>query len=374
MSSFDVKIHRLEVFPHPNADALELAQVGLFRAVVQKGAYRTGDHALYIPEAAVLPEALIEELGLTGKLAGSQKDRVKAVRLRGELSQGIVCRPDRVTRSNMVDGDWANVIIRDDMIGDEIIDWADTLGIHKYEPPVPVHLAGKVKAQTRLLPWMDIENIKKHPDMFTPGEWVYATEKVHGTCCLVTYDAVGVELLVSSKGMAKQGLCLQEDPSNTYWRAVRSSGIHQVLIELAERWNATRVAVFGEVYGAGIQDLAYGHKGDEDPQFRVFDMAVEEEGSVWWVDTHSIRILFNYLAEEGHASVHTMPILYEGPYDYDRILEVTTGKTVVGNGAHIREGVVIRPSPERFHRQSRVIGKSINPDYLVRKGETTEFE
>lgn len=371
MSSFEVAVHKIRVFPHPNADALELAQVGLFRAVVPKGVYQDGDYALYIPEAAVLPEALIEELGLTGKLVGTQKNRVKAIRLRGELSQGIVCRPMALDSLFAGLGFKAPEVI-DDMLHD---DFADLLGIHKYVPPVPVHLSGKVKPTTRMLPWGEIENVKKYPDMFTPGEWVTATEKVHGTCCLVTWDAVNNELLVSSKGMAKQGLCLEPDETNTYWRAVLASGVAAVLASLAERWDATRVAVFGEVYGAGIQDLAYGHKGTEGPQFRVFDMAVEEDGSVWWVDTHSIAVMLTWVAEETcTVPVGTMPILYEGPYDYDRIMEVTMGKTVVGGGAHIREGVVIRPVPERFDRQSRVVGKSINPDYLVRKGDTTEFE
>lgn len=93
MSTLKVTAEQLTVHPHPNADALELAQVGLFRAVVAKGAYRPGDWAVYIPESALVPEGLVEELGLTGKLAGSRRNRVKAIRLRGELSQGIVCRP-----------------------------------------------------------------------------------------------------------------------------------------------------------------------------------------------------------------------------------------------------------------------------------------
>lgn len=93
MSTLRVTAELLTVHEHPNADALELAQVGLYRAVVAKGAYRSGDAAVYIPEQSVLPAALIEELGLTGRLAGGESNRVKAVRLRGELSQGIVCRP-----------------------------------------------------------------------------------------------------------------------------------------------------------------------------------------------------------------------------------------------------------------------------------------
>lgn len=80
MSTLGVTTERLTVHPHPNADALELAQVGLLRAVVAKGAHRTGDWVVHIPENELLPDALIEELGLTGKLAGSRRNRVKAIR------------------------------------------------------------------------------------------------------------------------------------------------------------------------------------------------------------------------------------------------------------------------------------------------------
>ena len=75
MSTFKVTAEKLVIHPHPNADALELAQMGLYRAVVPKGVYKTGDYAVYIPEQAVLPDDLIEELGLTGRLAG--EDRIR---------------------------------------------------------------------------------------------------------------------------------------------------------------------------------------------------------------------------------------------------------------------------------------------------------
>ncbi len=45
MSTLRVTAERLTVRPHPDADALELARVGLFHAVVARGAYRTGDSA-----------------------------------------------------------------------------------------------------------------------------------------------------------------------------------------------------------------------------------------------------------------------------------------------------------------------------------------
>ncbi|GLX53559.1 hypothetical protein Shyhy01_65090 [Streptomyces hygroscopicus subsp. hygroscopicus] len=93
MSTLRVTAEVLTVHEHPNADALGLAQVGLYRAVVARGAFRSGEVAVRIPEQAVLPDELTEELGLTGRLAGAAANRVGAVRLRGELSQGIVCRP-----------------------------------------------------------------------------------------------------------------------------------------------------------------------------------------------------------------------------------------------------------------------------------------
>lgn len=93
MSQFAVEVVVLDdVVPHPNADALDLAVIGGYRAVVKKGVFKKGDSVVYIPEDALVPEDILEHIGLTGRLAGKQKNRVKAIRLRGELSQGIVVR------------------------------------------------------------------------------------------------------------------------------------------------------------------------------------------------------------------------------------------------------------------------------------------
>jgi hypothetical protein len=46
-----------------------------------------------------------------------------------------------------------------------------------------------------------------------------------------------------------------------------------------------------------------------------------------------------------------------------------------GKAVHVREGIVIRPVKERYeHDIGRVILKSVNEAYLLRGGETTEFE
>ncbi|MFG2437825.1 RNA ligase (ATP) [Streptomyces sp. NPDC048508] len=355
MSTLRVTAEMLTVHDHPNADALELAQVGLYRAVVAKGAFRTGEHAVYIPEQSVLPAPLIEELGLTGRLAGSAADRVRAVRLRGELSQGIVCRPEA-----LADVDLARA-------AEEGTDFAETLGIVKWVPPIPPTMDGDVESAPGLLPWVDIENIQRYPDIFTEGEPVVLTEKLHGSACLLTYLADGDRVHVSSKGFGAKSLALKEDPRNLYWRAVHAHGVPQAAARLAERLGARRVGIFGEVYGAGVQDLTYGADGRREAiGYAVFDVSAEIDGEVRWLDA----------AELLTGELPLVPRLYEGPYAIGRVVEIASGReTVSGRGLHLREGVVIRPAVERYSPVTggRAVAKAVSPAYLTRKGGT-EYE
>ncbi|KQX57346.1 MULTISPECIES: RNA ligase (ATP) [unclassified Streptomyces] len=356
MSTLRVTAEVLTVHPHPDADALELAQVGLYRAVVAKGAYRTGDAAVYIPEQAVLPAPLIEELGLTGRLVGGKADRVKAVRLRGELSQGIVCRPRALADTDLVSA------------AAEGTDFAEALGIVKWVPPIPPTMSGEVEAAPDLLPWVDIENLQRYPDVFEPGEPVVLTEKLHGTACLLTHLAEEGRVQVTSKGFGAKGLALREDPRNLYWRAVRGHGLAAVAERLARRLGARRVGLFGEVYGSGVQDLAYGADArSETVGYALFDVSAEIDGQVRWLDPAEVL-------EPGEVPL--VPRLYAGPYDLDTVLAHADGReTVSGRATHLREGVVVRAATERHSPVlgGRAIAKAVSPAYLTRKGGT-EYE
>lgn len=359
MSTLRVTAERLTIHPHPNADALELAQVGLFRAVVAKGAYRTGDWAVYVPESALLPEDLIGELGLTGRLAGSRSNRVKAVRLRGELSQGIVCRPkllaDRDLAAEHRDG----------------TDFAGELGITKWVPPVPVHMGGDLVDAPDLLRWIEVENAKRYPDAFESGEPVVATEKIHGTACLFTLVAATGEEFASSKGHGSRHQALAFAEKNLYWRALTAHGVPEAARGLAERFGAARVGVFGEVFGAGVQDLAYGETGrGEQPGYAVFDVSLDVDGALSWVDAADLP---EVLESVGLPSV---PLLHDGPYDEAALLALAQGEeTWSGGGLHLREGVVVRPRRERYSPVlgGRAIVKFVSDAYLTRRGGT-EYE
>lgn len=355
MSTLRVTAEVLTIHEHPNADALELAQVGLYRAVVAKGAYRTGERAVYIPEQSVLPAGLIEELGLTGRLAGSRSDRVKAVRLRGELSQGIVCLPQALAEVDLTKA------------AEDGTDFAEALGIVKWVPPIPPTMNGDVESAADLLPWVDIENIQRYPDIFAPGEPVVLTEKLHGSACLLTYLADEGRVHVSSKGFGAKSLALKEDPRNLYWRAVHGHGVPAAAARLAERLGARRVGIFGEVYGAGVQDLTYGADGRRETLgYAVFDVSAEIDGEIRWLDSAALL----------DGELPLVPRLYEGPYDIDRVLEIASGReTVSGRELHLREGVVVRPAAERYSPVTggRAIAKAVSPAYLTRKGGT-EYE
>ena len=358
MSTLRVTAEPLTVHEHPDADALELAQVGLYRAVVAKGAFRTGDYAVYIPEQAVLPDGLIAELGLTGRLAGSAKNRVRAVRLRGELSQGIVCRPAAVLGLPGVDLAAAHA---------DGADFAELLGITKWVPPVPTSMSGQVEAAPELMPWVDIENLKRYPDIFEPGEQVVVTEKIHGSACLFSYFAEDGRVQVSSKGIGAQKLALIEEDRNLYWRAVRAFRLPEVAAKIAVDLGATRVGIFGEVFGAGVQDLRYGaDAGTASPGYAVFDVSAEIDGLLVWLDA----------AEVLDGVLPLVPRLWSGPFDVAKLLELAEGaETVSGQGLHLREGVVVRPSVERYSPVlgGRAIAKVVSEAYLTRKGGT-EFE
>jgi len=350
MSSFSVPVIRIRgIEPIANGDAIELAVVGDYRSVVRKGQFTAGSLAVYLPEASVLPDSLIGELGLVGKLAGGARNRIKAIRLRGCLSQGILL--DRIP-ANANEGDCV----------------AMSLGVVKYDPPVPAHMAGEVANLSGHPLRYDIENFKAFPDVLADGEDVEMTEKTHGTFCgagvvpgLVHPEMCGGDGLVYSKGLGSKGLVFRDNGANAgnlYMQAVRAADLHAAIRRV---FPGHTVHVLGEVYGAGVQDLAYGRR---DRTFAAFDINVD--GRYLDRDAFSTAV-----AELGIAR---MPVLYRGPFSRATLYAHTDGNTVVGGGAHIREGVVVVPVAERRDATiGRVVLKSVSGDYLTRKGDATEF-
>ena len=351
MAEFAVKTHTITVRPHPDPEVerLECAMVGDYSVVVGKGNHQTGDVVAYIPEASVVPQDLIVEMGLEGRLTGSQRNRVKAVKLRGQLSQGLVYKVSGV-----------------DEVG---VDVTDVLGITKYEPRIPAEMAGEVwNAFGQTLKY-DIENIKGYPNVLEDGETVVFTEKIHGTwTCLGLNDGTPI---VTSKGQSARGLAFKiEDGLNDrsmYVQQWREYGNR--VRELAERLEISSVYVLGELYGPGVQDLQYGLKARH---FRVFDVFVGPKDTGRYLSYDQMMAAVDYIFE-------TVPILYYGPFKKNLMEFYANGRdnggmSILAN--HVREGIVIRPLEERTDPDAgRCIFKSVSEKYLLRKSKNaTDYQ
>ena len=352
MAEFEVKVYPLKIEEHPNADALELGVVGEYRSCIRKGDFEDGQLVAYIPENSVLPDSLIEEMGLTGRLAGKDKNRVKAVKLRKVLSQGLVYAMDGVKE------------------GDDV---TEQLGVTKYEPPIPTSMRGQVKNVSGKTLKYDIENIKKFPNVITEGEWVSITEKLHGTwACFGFFEN---ELIVTSKGLSAQGLSFdmeaESNRGNLYVKMFRENAmaILDIIEEVKDRYRVDTAYVLGEIYGKGVQDLDY---GVEKPELRVFDIYAGRPNLGEFLGPDEIKDLCDNADPVGIdlIRVSMVPELYRGEFYPEVLEEHTKGQTTL-RGNHTREGVVIRVVPETTdYELGRVILKSVSEKYLLRKGAT----
>ncbi len=140
--------------PIPNADAIESASVRGWNVVVRKGEFSIGQAVLYFEIDSALPLsdprfAFLAARGTKILDPGTETERVvhrlKTARLRGVYSQGLVLA---LTDFPEVTGLLQNQPLPS-LLGasaDDLAtyDWAGLLGVHKYEPPIPLSWAAQV--------------------------------------------------------------------------------------------------------------------------------------------------------------------------------------------------------------------------------------
>ena len=430
MADFAVRVVRINqpVENHPNADRLSIVRVGGYLCIsgkLEDGSHRysEGDYVLYIPEGAVLPEWLLKHMDFwkvdpetgegKGILAGSQGNRVKALKLRDIVSQGVLmpvhfghslhaCAYEIETeetvrvRERMLElkgpgyefmahrhviaaGSLSDCPDPDGWTTDEDgRSIADILGITKYEPQIPAHMNGEVLNLFGITHKYDFESIQTVTDLFEAGEDVAATEKTHGTFCQIGYvPGLGNpecfdngDIYVCSKGLGNSGLAFKNNDANAKnlyvrnLRALLDAGLAERLAELSvmDGGDAKPIRIFGEIFGPGVQDLHYGRK---EPTFQSFDIKVGDRFLPPLEFDMATKMLM----------IEPVPTLYIGPFDLDALAKVRDGKDTLSS-THVREGIVIRSSTGAYHpNHGRKIGKWISPAYLLRKAkDATEFQ
>lgn len=349
MADFKVSKEVVEVKPHLNADALEILKVGGYQMVAKKGLYQDGDVVVIIPKASVIPPGpILEEF--QNYLVGPEKNRVKAIRLRGEVSEAITWPLDKLEEL-AVEQDSSTGILGDRIllgkytrlqeaeVGEDI---SEILGIKEYEPPIPSNMTGEVAPYSGYARKHDVSHYASYADELT-GD-VTVTEKIHGTQLNYIVDRDGKEI-VASKGILKKGLSIKEDEGNVYWQAVRNSNLYNLSFLLS----GEQVQFLGEVIPTQ-KGFTYG--GGE-KRAVLFDVVVD-----------GASIPYEDLPEE--IKELWVPIFHQGAIPFPEELEnLSKGKEQVsGKEEHIREGIVVKAlNDAKAEDGTRLVLKVLNPKY-----------
>ena len=309
-----------DIQPIEGADMIELSIVDGWKVVVAKNVgHKVGDMVIYCEIDSFLP--IKDEFEFLRKTSykkmsdGMEGFRLKTIKMRGQVSQGLILPMSVV--------EYTNVQFEVGM------DVTNLLGITKYEPPIPAELSGKVKGLfPSFLRKTDEERVQNLTKEYE--EWrhqskhqFYVTEKLDGSSA--TYYIKDGEF-----GVCSRNLELLETERNTFWNVARDLKLEEKLREFGRN-----LCIQGELIGEGIQGNPYKIKGHTVRFFNVFD-----------IDSRTYYGLPMFLATMQHKlKLETVPLLtnltMELPQTIDECLAFAEGKSQLNSNAE-REGVVIR--------------------------------
>lgn len=345
-----------DIRPIPDADAIECAQIqGWTVVVAKKDGFKIGDLCIYIEIDSQCPSdnpvfAFLEK----------RKYRVRTIKLRGQLSQGLI-----LPLSILSDKSWKE--------GEDV---TTELKITKYDPQ---HEAERVMAErpsgkqpkNRILKYLmkykwfrkwwnkrnattsdfptylgisktdetRIQGLARDWDKFI-GKEFHHTEKMDGQSG--TYFHNG-----NTFGVCSRNLWLKKkDMSTTYWDVAEKYNIEKFLCELRAKHRAKLVVLQGEICGPSIQGNKYGF-GDN--VLFVFNIKIDGVS----LETPMI------IKELNDTTMRTVP--YLGLYTFtnvEDVLKYVEGKSTINPKAD-REGCVFRCNGISF--------KAINNQFLLKE-------
>ena len=330
MSTHNVDVfHIQEIFPHYNADNLSIIKPFGFQVVVQKDSFKVGDLVAYCPPDTIVPFSY-PDFSFLQKNApeGRTNHRVKVIKLRGEVSQGLLIKAPH----GSVDGE--NIF--------------EQLGCQWYEAPEVfdgVKLGGKQESGPSLFaPVYDLENVRRYHKILLPNEPLILTEKIHGSSARFFFD--GQRFWCGSHRQWKR-----LDDTCVWWKTL----YNEIELQNFLTQNPDHI-VYGEIYGQIQKGYTYGVP-QGGTRLAVFDILAND------------RFLDYYSAQTLAPRLPWVPVLAED-YPYKNLLDLglfAEGKSMVPGALNIREGCVIQPVTERFESSiGRIKLKMVGNQFLIK--------
>ena len=351
-----------DIQPIEGADAIVVATIDGWKVVVKKGEFKVGDLAIYLEIDSWVPHELAPFLSKGHEprdYNGVKGERLRTIKLRGQVSQGLLLSLDSVKSALFF------------TLPEEGVDVTETLGIQKWEAPIPAQLQGQAAGTfpTSLIPKTDQERIQNCFGEIQKRAKRFATEKVwnaetqtleehpvvvpedfkeptyEGTlkldgssCTIFRWEG---ELRVCSRNLELK--INEENKDNTFVA---------MALKIGERI-PNGVAIQGELMGPGIQG---NREGFTEHKFFVFD--------IFDIDMHTyINSLDRRVACKAWGLDH-VPILgidWKAPNSVEEGLALAEGPSI---NHKIREGLVWK-----CNEDPSFSFKTISNTFLLKGGE-----
>jgi len=302
------------------ADKIELAIVDGWKVVVAKDVnHNVDDMVIYCEIDSFLP--VKEEFEFLRKSSykkmsdGTEGFRLKTIKLRGQVSQGLILPMSVV--------EYTNVQFKVGM------DVTNLLGVTKYEPPIPAELSGKVKGMFPSFLYKTdeerVQNLASEYESYKEKNKeevkFYVTEKLDGSSATF-YIKDGVF------GVCSRNLELLETEGNSFWKVARELKLEEWLISLGKN-----ICLQGELVGESVQGNPYKIKGQTVRFFNGFN-----------IDTQENIPFLEFVELTQKMNLTTVPILdydFTLPETIEDMLEYADKKSEL-NSNFDREGIVVR--------------------------------
>ncbi|HET8688318.1 MAG TPA: RNA ligase (ATP) [Methanosarcina sp.] len=332
--------------PIEGADAIEVATVGGWKVVVKKGEYKAGDQAVYLEIDSWVPHHVAEFLSKgqePREYNGVKGERLKTVKLRGQVSQGLLL-PLGVLPHSLGFGFAANE-------GEDVTHW---LNIQKWERPMSPQMAGVARGNfPSFIQKTDeerIQNLTKYFDAYRDKYHWEISEKLEGSSMTSFHRMVEGEV---DTGVCSRRINLKETEDNTFWQVARKYDLINKLTA-----HGLNIALQGELIGPGIEGNIYGLK---DYEFRLYNVYDINTASYWSQDDR--------LALAKELDILTVPVIAYGVNLLDslgistvaQILQFAEGKSKLADVE--REGLVFKCIED-----PNISFKAISNKYLLKSG------